>query len=86
MNLYFKNTFPKKKSIKLNYLAPNVLRSLYLVNLNKVNLLSAKKVYSRGSVIPNLYNNCEVAIHRGNKMKVKHINTWMVGFKFGEFT
>ena len=87
MILYYKgpNTL-KKSSNKLNYLAPNVLRSIYLITLNTVHHNAEKKIYARGSCIPPIYRNQEVIIHRGKGFKTKQINRWIIGFKFGEFT
>ena len=36
--------------------------------------------------MPRAYNGFEVVIHRGNKFRVKQINNWVIGFRFGEFT
>ena len=87
MALYYKSTpVLKKRKNKLNYLAPNVLRSVYLVSLNPINHNAEKKIYSRGSCIPPVYVNQEVVISKGRGFKVKYVNRWMLGFKFGEFT
>ena len=86
MSLYFKNTSLFKKSSKLNYLSPHILRSTYLIKMNPIHHSTEKKIFSRGSKIPYVYNNCEAVIHRGNKFKTYYINPWVIGFKFGEFT
>lgn len=87
MALYYKsNAILKKNNNKLNYLSPNVLRSVYLISLNSINQNVEKKIYSRGSCIPPIYTNQEVLISKGRGLKLKYINRWMVGFKFGEFT
>ena len=84
--LYNKLDCIKKKSNKLNYFSSQVIRSVYLIKLSDIHHTSEKKIFSRGSKIPRAYNNHEVVIHRGNKLKVKNINSWIIGFKFGEFT
>lgn len=87
MALYYKsNSVLKKRKNKLNYLSPNVLRSVYLVSLNPINHNAEKKIYARGSCIPEIYVNQEVVISKGRGFRTKYINRWMTGFKFGEFT
>jgi ribosomal protein S19 len=87
MVLYYSNTHNlKKRTRKLNYIAPNVLRSIYLIALNPIHHNAEKKIYARGSCIPPLYQNQEVSIHKGKGFKIKRINRWVIGFKFGEFT
>ena len=87
MALYYKsNSVLKKRKNKLNYLSPNVLRSVYLVSLNPINHNAEKKIYARGSCIPEIYLNQEVVISKGRGFRTKYINRWMTGFKFGEFT
>lgn len=36
--------------------------------------------------MPKIYDKCGVVIHKGNGYKLKYINKYMIGFKFGEFT
>lgn len=86
MILYSKNKTPLKRSTRLNYLSAKVLRSLYLIKLSPIHHSSEKKVFSRGSAIPNAYLNQEVVIHRGRGFNSRYVNQWMIGFKFGEFT
>jgi len=86
MGLYQKSSEIFKRNSKLNYLSPQVLRSVYLIKLNPMHHFSEKRIFSRGSKIPTLYNGHELVIHRGNKYKVRYSNKWIVGFKFGEFT
>lgn len=76
----------KKTKAKLNYFGPNVLRSIYLISSNPIHHNSEKKVYSRGSCIPKIYEGTEIVIHKGKGYKSRYVNRWMVGFKFGEFT
>lgn len=77
---------PKKKNTKLNYLSSNVIRSLYLIKLNPIHFSSEKKIFSRSSSIPAVYKNQEVLINKGKGFSAKYINTWSIGFKFGELT
>ena len=75
-----------KKSKKVNYLSPKVWRLTYLISLNSVYHNSEKKMYSRGSVVPSLFNGYEVSIYSGSRWSRKRINSWMIGYKLGEFT
>ena len=86
MGLYQKSSEIFKRSSKLNYLSPQVIRSVYLIKLNPMHHFSEKRIFSRGSKIPALYDGHELVIHRGNKYKVRYSNKWITGFKFGEFT
>ena len=54
--------------------------------MSNIHHTSEKKIFTRSSKIPKAYIGYEVIIHRGNKFKTKNINSWVVGFKFGEFT
>lgn len=86
-NLYFKKALIlKSNKLKLNYISASVLRSVYLISLNPIHHSSEKKIFSRGSCIPKIYDKCEVVIHKGNGYKLRYINKYMIGFKFGEFT
>lgn len=84
--MHYNTEVPLKKKSKLNYFAPHILRSLYLIKLNPIHNFSEKRLFTRSSKIPYLYCNKEVLIHRGNYFKQKRINMWNVGFNFGVFT
>jgi ribosomal protein S19 len=87
VNLHFKQAqVLKLNKLRLNYVSSSVLRSIYLISLNPIHHSSEKKIFSRGSCVPRLYSKCEVVIHKGNGYKLRHVNKYMVGFKFGEFT
>ena len=61
MKLYYKTTNKMiYKNSKLNYLAPNVLRSVYLISLSPIHHSSEKKVFARGSCIPKVYESFEL--------------------------
>lgn len=74
------------KKIKLNYFAPKIWRSMYLISSNSIHHTSEKRVYSRSSHIPLIYKNYEVIIYSGNRWHSRRVNSWLVGYKFGEFT
>ena len=86
MNLYYTSNRPNKKTHKLNYISPNLLRLTYLIKLNPVHHFSEKKVYNRSSKIPKVCLGDRVSIHTGKSFRSKNVNRWMVGFRFGEFT
>lgn len=44
------------------------------MKLNPVHKLSLKKIYARGSKIPNIYTSLGVDIYRGNRFKTRHVN------------
>jgi ribosomal protein S19 len=54
--------------------------------MSPIHHTTEKKIFSRSSIIPPAYNTHEIVIHRGNKFTTKYVNSWMIGFKFGEFT
>ena len=75
MNLYYKNSkIFKYNKLGLNYFSPNVLRSIYLIQLNPIHHSSEKKIHARSSCIPKLYENFEVVVHRGKGYKCRYIN------------
>lgn len=75
-----------KKNTKLNYISPNIWRSIYLISTNQVYHTREKRIYARNSIIPNVFLNYEVLIYAGKRWHTKRISKWMVGFKAGEFT
>nr|YP_010049546.1 ribosomal protein S19 [Strombidium cf. sulcatum]QPL15951.1 ribosomal protein S19 [Strombidium cf. sulcatum] len=85
-NLYKYNYSVIKKKAKLNYFAPNVWRSMYLIEVNPINRMREKKIYTRSSVLPVTYLKSEILIYSGKKWTKKFVNKWMVGHKVGEFT
>jgi ribosomal protein S19 len=86
LSTYFSQPLLFKKQRKLNYLAPSLLRSVFLIKSNPIHNFSEKKVFARSSRIPNLYSNQEVLIYNGRRFKQKCINKWCKGYRFGEFT
>ena len=74
------------KAKKLNYFAPNLWRSLYLISTSQVYHTREKKIYGRSSVLPTAFMGYEILIHAGKRWHCKKVNKWMVGFKIGEFT
>lgn len=78
--------YEKFKNVKLNYYSPKIWRSLYLISSNSIHHTSEKRIYSRSSVIPNLYNGYEIIVYSGKRWHSRRANSWMVGYKFGEFT
>lgn len=45
-----------------------------------------KVIYDRNSTIPPTFVGARARIHTGKSFTTRNIKTWMVGFKFGEFT
>jgi len=86
MGYLYKNSTQLKKKKKLNYFSPSVWRTLYLIEVNPINKMKEKKIYSRSSQIPIVYLRSEVIIYSGKRWVRKRINKWMIGHKFGEFT
>lgn len=68
------------------FCAPFFWKKIYLYNRHPVFINAEKKIYSRSSIIPNLFQNTTVKIYSGKSWHTRNINKWMVGFKFGEFT
>lgn len=65
---------PFKKKSKLNFISPQILRSIYLIKLNPIHSFSERRIFARSSKIPNLFTNKEILVHKGNSFKVKKIN------------
>ena len=84
--MHLKNPTPKAKGNKLNYFSAHVFRSVYLIKTSFIHHSTEKKMFSRGSKIPQAYVSHEVVIHRGNKLVERIVSPWMAGFRFGEFT
>ena len=84
-HLYNASTRIKKNS-KLNYFAPNIWRSMYLISTSQVYHTREKRIYGRGSTIPKVFLYYEILIHSGKRWHSRKVNKWMIGFKAGEFT
>jgi len=78
--------YNRVKKSKINYFSSKIWRSIYLISSNSIHHTSEKRIRSRSSVVPAIYTNYEVIIYSGKRWHTKRINTWMVGFKAGEFT
>mgnify|MGYP003692581247 FL=1 len=86
MTTYNKSNNMFKKHTKLNYLSAHTLRSVYLIKVSSIHHTTEKKIFSRGGRVPLVYRGYEIVIHQGNSLKSRCVSSWMVGFKFGEFT
>lgn len=84
-HLYNNNLTLVKKSKPL-YFSSKIWRSMFLIASNPMHHYSEKKIWNRSSTVPITYIGKEVIIHNGKKWKVRYVNRWMVGFKFGSFT
>jgi len=74
------------KKNHLIYCSPYIWRKIFLFKKSFVFKTSEKLIYSRSSVVPSIFSNCDVSIYSGKRWHRRFINKWMVGFKFGEFT
>jgi len=74
------------KKNKINYFSSKIWRSMYLISSNSIHHTSEKRIRSRSSTIPNIYNSYEIVIYSGKRWHTRRVNTWMIGFKAGEFT
>lgn len=77
---------PGKKSFTLPYIAPSVMRQLYLMQDSDLYDDEVLSVTSRGSVIPPAFEPRRVKIYTGRGYTSREMSSWVVGFKFGEFT
>lgn len=77
---------PLKKTHKLNYIAPNTWRKLFLLHDNEVFRPKKKTIHDRHSIIPVAFLGSKVLIYSGKKFHSRIINRWMIGYKFGEFS
>lgn len=84
--LYKNNYKPIKKVGKLNYFAPTIWRSMYLIEVNPINKMREKKIHTRSSTLPITYLKSEILIYSGKRWNRKYVNRWMIGHKIGEFT
>jgi len=83
-HLYNKVSLFKKN--KINYFSPKLWRIMYLITSNSVHHTSEKRIRSRASTIPHMFINSEILIYSGKRWHTRKVNSWMVGFKAGEFT
>ena len=87
LKLYNSSARLQKNSTKLNYFSPSIWRQVFLIKVNGGISVKERRVFPKSSVIPNLFNDFEIKVHVGNRFTgSRHINRWMVGFKFGNFT
>jgi ribosomal protein S19 len=75
-----------RKTYKISYIAPSTWRQIFLITDNELHKKKEKYIFDRSSTIPKLFEGTKVNIYSGKKFYSKHINKWMIGFKFGEFT
>lgn len=78
--------YSKTKSVKINYFSAKLWRSMYLISSNSIYQTSHKRTYSRSSTIPYLYSGYEIVVYSGKRWHTRYVNSWMVGYKAGEFT
>lgn len=70
---------------KLNYFSNSIWRKI--TRIYKVNKFRKKKIcYDRSSVIPRIFCNLSMRIHKGKRFRPLVINRYMVGYKIGEFS
>jgi ribosomal protein S19 len=84
------HVFPKNinltKRDKVKYFSYKVWRSMYLISLSSVHHTSEKRLRTRSSTLPNLFNDTDIIVHSGKRWHIKRVTPWMIGFKVGEFT
>ena len=86
MSQLYSNGINLTRKNKINYFSYKVWRSMYLITLNPVHHTSEKKLRTRSTTIPTIFENSDVVIHSGKRWHSKKVSKWMVGFKLGEFT
>jgi ribosomal protein S19 len=59
---------------------------MYLICTNPIHQTSEKRLRTRSSTIPYIFNSYEIIIHSGKRWHKKVVSPWLVGFKVGEFT
>jgi len=82
----YNNKFNLTKVNKLHYFSYKTWRAVYLIASNPVHHTSEKRIWARSSVIPELFVGTDILVHAGKRWHTKRVNSWMVGFKAGEFT
>jgi ribosomal protein S19 len=83
-----KKTFSifRKKSFKILFCAPIIWKKIFFFKKSPVFKASEKFFYNRSSIIPKIYQKCNIYIYNGKIWNTRFVNRWMVGFKLGEFT
>lgn len=76
----------KKKTFKVNHVAPSTWRKLFLIYDNEVFEPKDKVIFDRHSIVPSLFVGYKVKIYAGLRFHTRIVNRWMVGYKFGEFS
>lgn len=70
---------------KLVYFSPSIWRKILLLKRRKF-LRSKKVFYDRSSTIPECFRGNSLRIHKGWRFRRLFIHTYIVGYKFGEFS
>jgi ribosomal protein S19 len=86
MGHLYNNKFLLTKVNKVRYLSYKTWRAVYLITSNPVHHTSEKRIWSRSSIIPELFTGTEIFVHAGKRWHTRRVNAWLVGFKAGEFT
>lgn len=70
---------------KLAYFTPSIWRKILLLKRRK--FLRSRKVYfDRSSHIPECFSGYSLRIHKGRRYRRLYINSYITGYKFGEFS
>lgn len=72
--------------MKLNFCNEYLWKKVFLYKNKKILKKHKKLIYNRSSVIINPFIGYYVLIYNGKKFKLRLINKWSVGFKFGTLT
>lgn len=78
--------FQSKATYKLNYMHPTTCRKLFLICQSVVYKNKPKRVKDRSSFIPWVFLRMMVHIYNGRRFTKKRVRSWLVGYRFGEFT
>jgi ribosomal protein S19 len=81
-----KNSNFNNKTYKISYISSSTWRKIFLVTDNEVYKDQTKFIYDRSSTIPPIFNGYQVKIYDGRRFNIRNVYSWLVGFKFGEFT
>jgi len=76
----------KSKTYKFSHVGPNTWRQIFLHLSSEVIEEQDKFVHERSSTITPLLSRSRLKIHMGRGYIARNLSTYMVGFKFGEFT
>ena len=74
------------KTHKINHVGPNTWRQIFLHISSEVIEEQDKFVHERSSTITPLLSQSLLKIHMGRGYISRKLSSYMVGFKFGEFT